>query len=1011
MSPSSATKDTDRSFNKKNRPKKVRRKASDDFEDRWGDEEELEEEQEEFVQSPSKRVRLNDGSVSPIVANDNSDEAPKADNDIDRDLEERDEFARRLQQKDAERARKLVEDRSSKSKEGQEAARRRILAEDVLAREAAMGDLRIRSRQEYLKKREAQELALLRKQVSEETEELRTNPDLSKREKAEFAQNRRLLEIAEERQRIDPGTDGYMVCLAYQIPMARYAANDGLQMPEDYINEKGKLDRKKKEEALYKRYVDRDEKGAERFVPESEEWEREQTARARAQIAQRERVDEGSYEYVFDEAQKINFVVDTRLNSDVKPMSKEQLQLQEQIKAAESKVAKIENTRKSLPIYAYRDELLKAVGDYQVLVIVGETGSGKTTQIPQYLHEAGYTKDNMKVGCTQPRRVAAMSVAARVSEEMGKKVGNEVGYNVRFDNCTTPDKTVLEYMTDGMLLRVLLTSPDLGEYSCLMIDEAHERTVSTDIILAIVQDLRKAREDLRILISSATMNAQRFASYFADEDGNPAPIFNIPGRAHPVDIHYTPQPEANYLAATITTVFQIHLSQSRGDILCFFTGQEEIEAAEMSLQETARKLGSKVPELVICPIYANLPSELQSKIFEPTPPGARKVVLATNIAETSLTVDGVVYVIDPGFVKENVYNARTGMESLIVTPCSRASANQRAGRAGRTTPGKCFRLYTKFAYYNELEESTTPEIQRTNLNGLVLLLKSLGINDLVNFDFMDPPPAETLIRALENLYALGAVNDAGILTKLGRQMSEMPVDPMLSKAIIAAGKFGCVEEVLSIIAMLGESASLFYRPKDKKMLADSARARFTIKDGGDHLTLLNIWNQWVDSDFSYVWARENYLQQRALNRARDVRDQLTALCDRIEVVISTVGINDLVPIQKALCAGFFPNAARLQKGGDSYRTVKSGMTVYIHPSSTVLETKPKWLLFHELVLTSKEYMRNVMEVSPEILLGSAEHYYKKKDLEALGWGDGKKMPKGQGAAAASVSATAGRSKI
>lgn len=783
-------------------------------------------------------------------------------------------------------------------------------------------------------------------------------------------------------------------------------------MPEDYINEKGKLDRKKKEEALYKRYVERDERGAERYVPESEEWEREQTAKVKSQIAQRERVDEGNYEYVFDEAQKINFVMDTKLTGDAKPMTKEQRQLQEQIKLAESKVAKIEATRKSLPIYEYRDQLLKAIEDYQVLVIVGETGSGKTTQIPQYLHEAGYSKGNMKIGCTQPRRVAAMSVAARVSEEMGVKLGNEVGYNVRFDNCTTPEKTALEYMTDGMLLRVLLTSPDLGEYSCLMIDEAHERTVSTDIILAIVQDLRKAREDLRILISSATMNAQRFASYFADENGNAAPIFNIPGRAHPVDIHYTPQPEANYLAATITTVFQIHLSQPRGDVLCFFTGQEEIEAAEMSLQDTARKLGSKVPELVICPIYANLPSELQTKIFEPTPPGARKVVLATNIAETSLTVDGVVYVIDPGFVKENVYNARTGMESLIVTPCSRASANQRAGRAGRTAPGKCFRLYTKFAYYNELDESTTPEIQRTNLNGLVLLLKSLGINNLVNFDFMDPPPAESLIRALENLYALGAVNDAGILTKLGRQQSEMPVDPMLSKAIISAGKFGCVEEVLSIIAMLGESASLFYRPKDKKILADSARARFTIKDGGDHLTLLNIWNQWVDSDFSYVWARENYLQQRSLNRARDVRDQLAALCDRVEVAISSVGIHDLQPIQKALCAGFFPNAARLQKGGDSYRTVKSGLTVYIHPSSTVLETKPKWLIFHELVLTSKEYMRNCMEVTPEILLASAEHYYKKKDLEALGGWDSKKMPKGQGAAAtATTTAVARSSKI
>jgi len=236
-----------------------------------------------------------------------------------------------------------------------------------------------------------------------------------------------------------------------------------------------------------------------------------------------------------------------------------------------------------------------------------------------------------------------------------------------------------------------------------------------------------------------------------------------------------------------------------------------------------------VRELIICPIYANLPSDLQAKIFEPTPEGARKVVLATNIAETSLTIDGIVYVIDPGFVKENVFNPRTGMESLVVTPCSRASAGQRAGRAGPCRARKCFRLYTKQAYMNELDENTTPEIQRTNLTGVILLLKSLGINDLLDFDFMDPPPQDTIVRAVELLYALGALNNAGDLTKLGRQMAEFPTDPMLSKAILAADKQGCVDEVLSIIAMLGEASALFYRPKDKKIHADSARARFTNK--------------------------------------------------------------------------------------------------------------------------------------------------------------------------------------
>ena len=957
-------------YSRKSALRKLRRKGSDGFEERWGDEEYAEE--EEFVQSPPKRVRLDDPISLPPKPNDECDEEAAKEKAMAQDQAERDEFARRLVLKDAERTKKLVEDRSS-TKEGREVARRRALAEDAAARQAAMPDLRERSRQEYLKKREAERLALLRKQVREETEELRSNSRLTRREKDEFTKNREVLRIAEERLNIDDHRDGYM-------------------MPEDYITEKGKINRKKKEEALYKRYVDKDEHGQERFVTEQEEWEREQTAKARAQISQSERVDEGQYDYVFDDAQKINFVVDARLESDGKPLSREQRALQEQLKAAEAKAYSIEDTRKSLPIYTFRDDLLKAISEYQVLIIVGETGSGKTTQIPQYLHEAGYTKDGLKIGCTQPRRVAAMSVAARVAEEMGVKVGNEVGYSIRFEDATS-DKTILKYMTDGMLLREFLTEPDLGAYSALMIDEAHERTLHTDILFGLVKDIARFRPELKLLISSATMDAQKFAKYFDD-----APIFNIPGRRYPVDIHYTPQPEANYLAAAVTTIFQIHITQPRGDILVFLTGQEEIEAAELNLQETARKLGSKVPEMVICPIYANLPSELQSKIFEPTPPKARKVVLATNIAETSLTIDGIVYVIDPGFVKENVYNARTGMESLVVTPCSRASANQRSGRAGRVAPGKCFRLYTKFAFHNELDESTMPEIQRTNLNSVVLLLMSLGITDLMDFDFMDAPPAETLIRALENLYALGALNDKGALTKLGRQMAEFPTNPMLARSILAADKYGCVEEVLSIIAMLGESASLFYRPKDKKILADSARSRFTVKEGGDHFSLLNIWNQWVDSDFSYVWARENFLQQRSLTRARDVRDQLAKLCDRVEVTITSVGANDLVPIQKSITAGFFPNAARLQKGGDSYRTVKNGMTTYLHPSSTLFEVNPKWIIFYELVLTSREYMRGNLPIQAEWLSEAAPHYHKKKDLEGLG--TDRKMPKGQGAVGA-----------
>ncbi|KAH0431146.1 helicase associated domain-containing protein [Colletotrichum camelliae] len=940
------------------RPSKQYRKRDTDNDDRWADEEPPSEgeedvdEEPEFQESASKRVKLShddrDRERDRERDEDLSDGA-REELERQRDIEEREAFSKRLKDKD---------DKRSKGSDS-----RRL--PDTADRKATMEDLRMKSRQMYLGKREAEKLALLRKQVAEETAELRSGARLSEKEKAEFAKNREILRLAEERLKIDDHKDGYYI-------------------PEDYITEKGKIDRKRKEDAMYKRYVEKDEYGQEKFVTEHEEWEREQATKAKAQIQRSEREND-DYAYVLDEEQYIQWNLGSSLPGEGK-LTKEQQFLAAQIEAAEKKQLSIQETRKSLPIYAYRDDFLAAMEKFQILVIVGETGSGKTTQLPQYLHEVGYTKNGLKVGCTQPRRVAAMSVAARVADEVGVKVGQEVGYSIRFED-NTSDKTILKYMTDGMLLREFMTEPDLAGYSAIMIDEAHERTVHTDILLALVKDLARERPDLKLLISSATMNAEKFAAYFDD-----APIYNIPGRRYPVDIYYTPAPEANYLAAAITTVFQIHTTQGKGDILVFLTGQDEIDAAEQQIADTAKKLGSRIKELVICPIYANLPSELQAKIFEPTPEGARKVVLATNIAETSLTIDGIVYVIDPGFVKENVYNPATGMENLVVTPCSRASANQRSGRAGRVGPGKCFRLYTKFAYMNEMDESPMPEIQRTNLNGVVLQLKSLGINELLDFEFMDPPPTEALIGALNNLFALQALNHKGELTKMGRQMAEFPTDPMLAKAVLAADKEGCVEEVLSVVSMLSEASALFFRPKDKKIHADSARARFTIKDGGDHLTLLNIWNQWVDADFSPIWSRENFLQQRSLTRARDVRDQLAKLCERVEVSPSTCGSSNLTPIKRALTAGFFPNAARLQRSGDSYRTVKKNATVYVHPSSVLMGVDPpiRMLVYFELVQTTKEYMRSCMPIEAKWLAELAPHFYKKGDVEAL---EEKKMPK------------------
>ncbi|PHH65580.1 hypothetical protein CDD81_2015 [Ophiocordyceps australis] len=934
-----------------------------DFDDRWGDEEPPSEPDQEYdggepEESASKRVKLSHRDEAPREE-DLSDGA-KEERARQKDIEERETFAKRLKEKDGSNSRR-------QSAEGAATSSRRKLATDAIAREAALPDLRLRSRQEYLGKRGAENLALFRKQVAAETAELQSGVRLSKREKARFAENRETLRLAEEHLKIDDYRDGY-------------------KMPEEYVTDQGKIDLKKKEEALHKRYVERDEMGQEKFVTEHELFEREQIAKVKAQVKLAQ-AGSDNYSYVLDEEQYSKWVKDSTLAGVGEGKTKEQIALDAQIEEAEKRDLSIQETRRSLPMYKYRQEILDAIEKYQILVIVGETGSGKTTQLPQYLHEAGYTKNGMKVGCTQPRRVAAMSIAARVAQEVGVKLGNEVGYSVRFED-NTNDKTVLKYMTDGMLLRELMTEPQLEGYSALMIDEAHERTVHTDILLALVKDLARARPELKLLISSATMDAEKFSDYFGR-----APIFNIPGRRFPVDIYNTPEPVANYLTAAVTTTFQIHTTQGKGDILIFLTGQEEIEAAEREITETSRKLGNRIKELVICPIYANLPSELQSKIFEPTPEGARKVVLATNIAETSLTIDGIVYVIDPGFVKENVYDSATGMSNLVVVPCSRASANQRSGRAGRVGPGKCFRLYTKFSYNDEMQQSTTPEIQRTNLNGVILQLMCLGVSNIFQFDYLDRPSAESMKGAFNQLYALEAINHKGQLTKVGRQMAEFPTDPMLAKVLIVAHAQGCVDEALSVVAMLAESAALFFRPKDRKVHADSARARFTVREGGDHATLLNIWTQWVDADYSPVWARENYLQQRSLTRARDVRDQLAKLCERVELdAFSTCGAanGNLRPLKRALTAGFFLNAARLAK--DGYRTLKKRTGVWIHPSSVLNDVHPpeRLVVYYELVQTSKEYMRGVFPIDVALLREVAPHYYKPVDLDEL---EVKKMPK------------------
>uniref|UniRef100_A0A8B9SXG9 ATP-dependent RNA helicase DHX8 n=1 Tax=Anas platyrhynchos TaxID=8839 RepID=A0A8B9SXG9_ANAPL len=608
--------------------------------------------------------------------------------------------------------------------------------------------------------------------------------------------------------------------------------------------------------------------------------------------------------------------------------------------------------RESLPIFRLKEQLIQAVHDNQILIVIGETGSGKTTQITQYLAEAGYTSRG-KIGCTQPRRVAAMSVAKRVSEEFGCCLGQEVGYTIRFEDCTSPE-TVIKYMTDGMLLRECLIDPDLTQYAIIMLDEAHERTIHTDVLFGLLKKTVQKRQDMKLIVTSATLDAVKFSQYFYE-----APIFTIPGRTYPVEILYTKEPETDYLDASLITVMQIHLTEPPGDILVFLTGQEEIDTACEILYERMKSLGPDVPELIILPVYSALPSEMQTRIFDPAPPGSRKVVIATNI--------------------QKVYNSKTGIDQLVVTPISQAQAKQRAGRAGRTGPGKCYRLYTERAYRDEMLTTNVPEIQRTNLASTVLSLKAMGINDLLSFDFMDAPPMETLITAMEQLYTLGALDDEGLLTRLGRRMAEFPLEPMLCKMLIMSVHLGCSEEMLTIVSMLSVQ-NVFYRPKDKQALADQKKAKFHQTEG-DHLTLLAVYNSWKNNKFSNPWCYENFIQARSLRRAQDIRKQMLGIMDRHKLDVVSCG-KATVRVQKAICSGFFRNAAK-KDPQEGYRTLIDQQVVYIHPSSALFNRQPEWVVYHELVLTTKEYMREVTTIDPRWLVEFAPAFFKVSDPTKL----------------------------
>ncbi|XP_058108764.1 pre-mRNA-splicing factor ATP-dependent RNA helicase DEAH10 [Magnolia sinica] len=681
----------------------------------------------------------------------------------------------------------------------------------------------------------------------------------------------------------------------------------------------------------------------------------------------------------------------------------------------------IAQQKKSLPIASVEKRIVEEVRKNDILIIVGETGSGKTTQLPQFLFNGGFCHDGRVIGITQPRRVAAVTVAKRVAEECGVELGQKVGYSIRFDDVTS-SSTRIKYMTDGLLLREALLDPLLSRYSVIIVDEAHERTVHTDVLLGLLKDVQNARsrstiqqnnsgkmnahngrvidkEDnarchrhlktcqgpkvppLKLIIMSASLDARGFSEYFGG-----ARAVHIQGRQHPVDILYTYHAEPDCLDAALITIFQIHLEESPGDILVFLTGQEEIESAERLVQERVQQLPEGSQKILTIPIYSSLPSEQQMKVFRPTPSGFRKVILATNIAETSITIPGIKYVIDPGLVKARSYNPLTGMEALIIIPTSKAQALQRSGRAGREGPGKCYRLYPE-SEFSKLVDSTVPEIKRCNLSNVVLQLKALGIDDIIGFDFMEKPSRMAIVKSLEQLFVLGALtNDYKLSEPVGRQMGSLPLDPMYSKALILASEFNCLEEMLITVAVLSVE-SIFYTPREKLEEARAARKLFSSLEG-DHITLVNVYrasaeclqkSKMANSKEKTTekrlnkWCRENFINSRSLRHARDIHSQIQGHAKQLGLHISSCG-DDMVQFCRCLAASFFLNAALKQPDG-SYRAMASSQLVQIHPSSVLFRTKPECIIFNELVRTNHNYVRNITRIDPLWLPELAPQYY------------------------------------
>lgn len=661
----------------------------------------------------------------------------------------------------------------------------------------------------------------------------------------------------------------------------------------------------------------------------------------------------------------VEFLEDSQ---SIKPSRVLQNELKKVQVSPQARKIELTSFRRSLPIFKAKSDILGLLERYSTLIVEASTGSGKSTQVPQYIIESGKFK---RVCVTQPRRIAAITIAQRVSDEFGAHLGEDVGYSVRFDHKFNPRSTRIKYATDGMLLRELMVDDQLSNYDVVCLDEAHERTVATDVLLALLKKLQKTtRPTLKLVVMSATIDSGMFLRYFDNSY-----LLRVEGRSFPVSVWYTHKPEPDFLEAAVVTVAQIHVDMPEGDVLVFLTGQEDIENAMELLHERSRRTGL-IDQLLVLPFYAALPQKQQDKVFLPPPRGIRKIVLATNIAETSLTISGINYVVDCGLVKKRIFNPRTGVDMLLVVPISKAESWQRSGRAGREQSGSCYRLYTEQSF-EKLNSSIVPEILRANLSTTCLQLKSLGIENPMQLPFLNPPSVASMKQALQDLVLLGCLDMKGNLTRVGQLISQLPLDPKYGKIVIESAKNKCVKSVLKIISLLSVDSPVFYLPRKTIDTARKLHNRF-VSIQGDHLTLFNVYEAVEMSHFSKKWCKDHFINFRAILKARAIYEQLETVLVRMGVYQEPQDESDPEIILKSLITGFFLNSARLLPNG-KFKSFFNNQEIDIHPSSVLFgKTKSPCVFYTELVLTTKKYMRCLSPI-PEAWLGEVvPHIFKRQ---------------------------------